>query len=230
MTRVGTQIVLDALLIADINHDTLEDTCGRAITDRNRQAALQHILQQANRFQAYRFTTSIRTTDKQQSLCTVQHNIQRHHMPTLLLQRELQQGMDGTNPVDNRFGLYGWFKSLSQLSPLGLGLNQVDHSQQLIRVDYLAHVRAYLISKYGKYAYHLAALFGLQLAHLVVCLNHLGWLNKHRLTSSTLIVHNTVNTALYLWSHWYHQSSVAHSGGSILIYQPIALGRMQYSI
>ena len=138
--------------------------------------------------------------------------------------------MHGTYPVGHWFWLYCWLIGIGQFGPLGFGLYQVNHCQQLIRVDYLAHVRAYLISKHCQYAYHLTSFLSLQLAHLIVGLYHLSGFYKHSLTCGTLVVHYTVYPALQLWLHRYHQSSVAHGRGGILVHQSVALGGMQYSI
>lgn len=51
--RVGTQVVLQALLITDVDHDVLEYARLGTFAYRNAQSALQHILEQAHGLQAY---------------------------------------------------------------------------------------------------------------------------------------------------------------------------------
>ena len=84
-------------------------------------------------------------------------------------------------------------------------------------------MRAYFISKYRQDTNYLTTFLCLQLAHLIISLDNFGRLNKHRFTSSTLIVNNTIDTPLYLRSHWDYQSSVTHRWSRILIYQSVAL-------
>ena len=51
MARVGAQIILNALFVADINENVLEDTAVGTFADGYAQAALQHILQQSGGLQ-----------------------------------------------------------------------------------------------------------------------------------------------------------------------------------
>ena len=44
MTGVGREIILDALFVADVDQDALEDSCGASVTNGYRQSALEHIL------------------------------------------------------------------------------------------------------------------------------------------------------------------------------------------
>ena len=45
MARIGREVVLDALLVANVDQDMLEESCGTAIADGNGQTTLKHILQ-----------------------------------------------------------------------------------------------------------------------------------------------------------------------------------------
>ena len=71
MRTVGAQIVLDALLVADIDKQALEDSGFRLFVKRDRDAALKHVLQQPDRFQTDRFTTGVRAGNDQQASCLV---------------------------------------------------------------------------------------------------------------------------------------------------------------
>ena len=71
MRTVGAQIVLDALLVADIDKQTLEDSGFRLFVKRDQYAALKHVLQQADRFQTDRFTAGVRAGNDQQASCLV---------------------------------------------------------------------------------------------------------------------------------------------------------------
>ena len=56
---VGGEVVLQALLVADVDHHVVEDAGLRAVADRDGESALQHILQQAYRLQAHRLTAGV---------------------------------------------------------------------------------------------------------------------------------------------------------------------------
>ena len=44
MARIGREVVLDTLLVADVDEDMLEDSCGTAIANGDGQTTLEHIL------------------------------------------------------------------------------------------------------------------------------------------------------------------------------------------
>ena len=121
------------------------------------------------------------------------------------------------------FVLHYGFEGLRQCRPFGFGLNEVDLCQELVGVENLFYVRAYLVSKDGKDADDLPSLLCFQLAHLVVGLHHFGWFDEHGLTCCTLIVNDTIDTTLHLWRYWQYQSSVAHCGGCVLLHESVFL-------
>ena len=61
MARVGAQIILNALFVADINENVLEDTAVGTFADGYAQTALQHVLQQSGGLQTHRLSTRIRS-------------------------------------------------------------------------------------------------------------------------------------------------------------------------
>ena len=89
---------------------------------------------------------------------------------------------------------------------------------------------AHLVGKHGEYPYHLSALCCFELAHLVVGLHHFGRLNKHGLSRSRLIVHDTVYLTFHSRRYGYHQSSVSHCRGNVFVHESVFLCRVQYSI
>ena len=230
VTRVGREVVLDALLVADVYQDVMEKSAGASVADRYGQTALEHVLQQSGGLQTDRLTTCVRTRDDQDALLLSQRDLQRHHLLALLLQRELQQWVDGSYPVDVwpvfHFGLEG----LREFCQLRLGVYQVDACQELVRLEYLFHMWAHLVAEYGQDAYYLAALLSLQLAHFVVGLHHFRRFDEDRLTCGRLVVHDTVDAPFHLRCYGYHQSSVAHGRGGVLIDDAVLLCRVQYSI
>ena len=267
MARVGREVVLDALLVADVDHDVLEGARRRTVTDGDAEAALQHVLQQSDGLQAYRLSAGIGSADDQQpadilrrcggawvreceiTFCgwsilvppcprafvlpvraSLEPDVQRYYLLPLLLQRQLQQWVDGSDPVDVRLVFHRRLVGLGQFGPLCLRLNQVDGGQELVGVEYLFRVGPHLVGEHGQDADDLAALGGLQFAHLVVGLYHFGRLDEHGLAGSRLIVNDTVDASLHLGRHGYHQPAVAHGGGGVLVHETVLLCGVQYSI
>ena len=56
---VGGEVVVDALLVADVDGDGAEETALRGGTQRNRHAALEHILYQSHCLEQHRFAAGV---------------------------------------------------------------------------------------------------------------------------------------------------------------------------
>ena len=63
MRTIGAQLEFEALRIADMDHQLLEDAHFAIGMDRHQQSALQHQLQQPNRLQRHRFSAGIGAGD-----------------------------------------------------------------------------------------------------------------------------------------------------------------------
>ena len=100
--RVSGEIVLDALLVTDVNHDVGEYSHLRTLTHWYGQTALQHILQQTYRLQAHRFTSGVRTGDDEDVTVAGQHYVERNGGLVLLFQSQPQERMACRNPVHHR--------------------------------------------------------------------------------------------------------------------------------
>ena len=99
---------------------------------------------------------------------------------------------------------YDRLEGFRQLSPFSLGIYEVNLCQEMVGVDDLRHVRAHLIGKYRQDADDLAPFFGFQLAHLVVGFHHFSRFDEYGLSSSRLIVHDTIDAALHRGSYRQH--------------------------
>ena len=74
---VGAEVVFDALLVADIDEDTLEDARARALVQRDRDAALEHVLQQSDGLQADGFPSGVGAGDDEQSAVAIEGEVER---------------------------------------------------------------------------------------------------------------------------------------------------------
>ena len=101
--RIGAEIVFQTLFVANVDEDVGKDATHRAFAHGNGHAALQHVLQEAHRFQTHRLATGIRTRDEQNA-GIAQADVERHHAATMARQTLLQKRMHGLPPVDARFG------------------------------------------------------------------------------------------------------------------------------
>ena len=63
---VGREVILNALLVADVYHDGVEDTHRAVLLHRYAEATLHHVLQQTDRLKTNRFTAGIRAGDNEQ--------------------------------------------------------------------------------------------------------------------------------------------------------------------
>jgi hypothetical protein len=73
------------LLISDVNEHVFEQSRFRAFIYGDQQAALQHILQQSDRFQANGFTTGVRTGYDQDPFSLGQLDIEGNYLLALFL-------------------------------------------------------------------------------------------------------------------------------------------------
>ena len=61
MRGVGTEVVLQTLFVAYVDHDVLEHARLRTLAHGDAQSALQHVLQQSHGLQTYRLSSGVRT-------------------------------------------------------------------------------------------------------------------------------------------------------------------------
>ena len=95
--------------------------------------------------------------------------------------------------------------------------------QELIRRKNGRHLRTHHRRELGKDTDYFASLLSFQLTNTVISLDNFGRFYKDRLASSRLIVNYTSYPTLHARSYRNNQTSVAHSGGNILIYISIRL-------
>ena len=62
---VCTEVVVDRLVVADADHDSVEYRKLRCFGSRDEHSPLEHILKQADSLETYRFSSGIRSGDKE---------------------------------------------------------------------------------------------------------------------------------------------------------------------
>ena len=78
MTGKGGQALLDALLIADVHEEFVEDTDLTALIRRDEEAALCHRAKQTGRFQSDGLTAGVGAGDDERIIFPAQRNIDRN--------------------------------------------------------------------------------------------------------------------------------------------------------
>ena len=141
--RVGTEVVLDALFVADVDEDASEDTRVATLVKGDEHPALKHVLQESYRFEAHRLATGVRPRDDEDALLSVQLDVEWDDLLVVLRQRELQQGVDGGCPIQYLPVLEHRLDGLDVEGEMRLGTDEVDFRQKLVRLQDGGHLRAH---------------------------------------------------------------------------------------
>ena len=138
--------------------------------------------------------------------------------------------MDGTDPIHVWMIFYLWLYRLEYIGEFQFSLNQVDDGEEAVAVQYFLGEWAYLVGEIGKDSDDFLSLFSFQFAHAVVGLHHFGWLDEDGLSGGTLVVNDTLDSALEGRDDRDNQSAVAQGWGNIFLYDAFALCRAQNTI
>ena len=223
VARICTQVVLNALLVADINEETVEKTGTAAFMYGNEHTALQHVLQETGSLQTHRLSTGIRTGYEQYTAFAVKFNVKRRHLASMLAQREFEQRMICRSPVYHGTVCQRWFQGIHAYCNFGLCTYEIHLAKEVIGLQQRRHLRTQFCRECREYDDYLALLLGLEFAYAVVCLYDLGRLNEHGLSTCRLIVHNTAHLAFESRSNRNHQTAVAHCGRGVFLYKSLGL-------
>ena len=167
---IGTEVILNRLLVTDINEDVVEDTKLGGLATGNEQPALQHILYQTNGFQAYRLATGIGSGDNEDMSLVVEVDIEGHNLTFVA---EEEQGMTSVEPVDFGDAVDNRTPGMESEREARLGADEVDACQKPIGIDKGIQLGTYHVGKAGQYLLYLMSLGKLQLSQVVVEFHHL---------------------------------------------------------
>ena len=90
---VGAQVVFDVLVVADADHDPVEDRKLRRFRCRDQHSPLEHVLEQSCGLQADRFSAGIRSGDEEDVLGRVEFHRHRDDLFAFACESFLQKGM-----------------------------------------------------------------------------------------------------------------------------------------
>ena len=230
MRRVCGEIVLNALLVTDVNHDVGEYSHLRTLTHRYGQTALQHILQQTNRLQTHRFTSGVRTGDDEDVTVAGQCYVERNGGLVLLFQSQPQERMACRNPVHHRLLVHFRLDGVGKVGKFGTRADEVHLCKHQISIYDVLHVRTYQLRKLRQNNYDFTALVSFKFTYAVVRFHHLSRFHEHRLTRRRLVMHNTFYTALHGRSDRHHETSVADGRRHVLVDETLALSCVQDAV
>ena len=228
--RIGRQVVVDRLLVADVDENALEDRQFRDLGDRNRKPALEHVLHDARGFQADRLAAGVGSRDDEDALATVELQIQRHDLAPRSPQRLLQQRVAGVfqhQPVVRREDR----PHASVLrGPAALGAQHVDLGQVVARIGDQPRVGTDRFGKLREDAHHLAPLGVLQFAQFVVDLHHLDRFDVEGFARRRFVVDKAVQFAFVARRNRDHGLAVADRDLGVGIDDARPLGRRQHGL
>ena len=99
---------------------------------RDKQSALQHVLQQTYCLQADRLSACVGTGDDEDAPLLVQFDVEWHHFLAMLGQRQLQQRMHSHGPVYDLFIFECRLQCRCLFGKQGFGTDKVDLGQELV--------------------------------------------------------------------------------------------------
>ena len=179
MRGVGAQVVVYGLLVADVDKDAVEDAKLRCLPTGHQHAALQHVLYQPHRFQAYRFATGIGARHYQDVGLVVQLDVEWHHF---FFELEVEQRMTGIEPVDFGYAVHNRSPSVQCECKTGFCPNKVDTRQKPIGIHQCVELRTQPVGELRQYFLYLVSFGKLQLAEVVAQLHHFRRLDVGGLT------------------------------------------------
>ncbi len=189
VARIGGQVILYTLLIANVNEDIAEHPHPALLSHRYGQTALKHILQQPHRLQTYRLTPCVGSRDDKDTLLGRQPDVQGNHLPALPPQCEVEQRVASTDPVHHGFIPHPGHHSPHLHAEAVLSQRELHVSQELHGPHQLWVEGAQPCGDVPEDTNGLPPLLRLELTYPVVSLHHLGRLYEHRFARCALVVH-----------------------------------------
>ncbi len=225
MRRVGAQVVFDRLLVTDVDENTAEYTGMTAFMQRDEQSALQACIEAVLRFSGQTdFTTGIRAGDDEDTLFLVKLDIQRYYFLSMFGKESCNSGC--TAIVQSNTCLF---------SKAGFNPVICSENNALARIKSISARNSYdsntsgmdgrnRFGKLHKDADNLPSFVTLEFADAVVGFHYFGGFDEHGFTTGGFIVYDTFYFSLQGGATRNHQSSVAHGGGYVFIYDTFRLG------
>jgi hypothetical protein len=108
MGAIGTQVVVERLVVTDIDKYFVKNANNTVKVQRNWNTALDGVLQQSDRFETDRFTSGVGSGYKQNSVILGQFNVERNNLSLFSGQVSFKQRMSGIEPVKHWIMFEQW--------------------------------------------------------------------------------------------------------------------------
>ena len=225
VARIGRKVVFDALFVADIDKDVVEDSNLGVVLHGHGQAVLQHVLHKAERLEAHRLAACIRTGDEGDALLlVVEQYVEGHHGAAHLLVAQVEQRMAGLHPVGDVLLGETRHDAVDLAGKAHLGLQEVDFAQEVVAGEQVINLGTDEVGDGSEDADNLLALLAFEFTDVVVSLDHFGWLDKDGLARGRLVVDDASQLPLGGRGNRDDQAAIAHSGCGVLIHIAFGLG------
>ena len=225
VARIGRKVVVDALFVADIDKDVVEDGHLGVLLHGHGQAVLQHVLHETERLEAHRLAARVGTGDESDALLlVVEQDVEGHHGAVGLPVAQIEQRMTGLHPVgDVLLGKAG-HDAVDFARKTHLGLQEVNLAQEVVAAEQIVNLGTDEVGDGGEDADDLLSLLALEFADVVVGLHHFGGLHKDGLARGGLVVDDAAQLSLGGCRNGDDQTAVAHGRCRVLIDHPFGLG------
>ena len=231
VARVGREVVVDALFVADVDEDMVEDSHLGIVLHRYGQAMLEHILNKAECLEAHRLAACIRARDEHNALLLViEQDIEGHHRAVQLLVAEVEQWMTRLYPVGEVLFGESRHDAVDLVGKTHLGAQEVYFAQEVIALEQIVDVGTNKVGNRREDADNLLPFLAFEFADAVVGLHHFGRLDIERLSGCRFVVNDAAQTALGRRRDGDDQTTVAHSRCGVLIDISLGLGIAQDAI
>ena len=225
---VGTQVVVDRLVVSDVHHDAVEDHEFGCLRCRYQHTPLEHVLEESDGLQADRLSSRIRSRDQKYVLLRGQGRCQRHDLLLFLLERTLEKRMACLAEVHLAFLRNDRHSCDEVEGDLGLCHDEVYLAEIFRPVEKVRYVRTQEFREFEQDAHNLPLLGELELLYLVVQLHDFRRLDEGRLSGRGLVVYESGYLLLVGGAYRYQHLSVSHRYTGVAVNYAFFLGLLQY--
>ena len=214
--------LLDALLVADVHKILFKAADLAALVGRNQKSVLRHGVQQASRFQGYRFAAGVGAGDHEGIVVIPQLNIDRNHL--FLVDQRVAGTFDG-----KAVGIiYLRHKGVLLHGQACFGKQQIDLEHRLVAVGELGFHLGNLGGKGRQNSGDFLLLLSTQLHDLGVGFHNGGRLNKNRRAGGGHVMDHAADLAAVFCPDRHDVTAVSQRDDRIL--QEFIGGRVLYDV
>ena len=224
---VGTEVVLQRLVVADVDEYVVENHEFRHFGGRHQHAPLEHVLQQSDRLEADRLSAGVRAGDDQDAFGAVQMEIQRDDLLAFAGQSLLEDGVAGLAQPELSVLRNDRHSGYHIEGHKGLGADEIYLAEELSGLQQFGQIGAQELCELGEDAGYLGLLVLVKLVETVVHLHNLYRLDEDRLAAGALVVHYAGDAVLVDCRHRDEHLAVPHRHSGIFLHIAVALGLLE---